>query len=66
LLETDSGYFEELYLTPNAGMFFMIPMTACHVYAGGLEAVETDWFTGGLDFDFQANLEGTDYCVGYG
>jgi hypothetical protein len=44
----------------------MIGDTACHTYAGTLELIETDWFTGGLDFDFQANLEGTDYCVGYG
>ncbi len=43
----------------------MIGDTGCHTYAGGLALVETDYLTGGLDWDFQANLEGTDYCVGY-
>ncbi len=39
--------------------------TSCHVYAGALTLTETNWFTSTTAFDFEANLEGTDYCTGY-
>jgi hypothetical protein len=59
-------YMATPYLCPvPEGGYGMFADTACHVYAGGLELVETDWLMGGFDWDFQANLEGTDYCVGY-
>jgi hypothetical protein len=40
----------------------------CHTIGSGVSLVEVGFLDEGkiFDFDFQANLEGTDYCVGYG
>ena len=49
-------------LEPGAGM---AQGTICHVSYNALALMETDWFYGLSDWDFEANLEGTDYCAGY-
>jgi len=63
------------YLQPgNAGVGYgkyitspidMLYSTGCHLGGNIIALSETDWFMGGLDWDFEANLEGTDYCAGY-
>jgi hypothetical protein len=50
------------FLKPGAGM---IQGTACHAAYNALALMETNWFYGLSDWDFEANLEGTDYCAGY-
>ncbi|MEK6921707.1 MAG: hypothetical protein AABX82_07505, partial [Nanoarchaeota archaeon] len=49
------------YQTPA----WMWAFTGCHVAGAGLTLAETNWFTDTVDWDFEANLEGTDYCAGY-
>ncbi len=62
--EWENGKTGETYATnPYTNM---IADTACHVYAGVVQITETGWFTELLDWDFEAKLEGTDYCAVYG
>ncbi|MBI5001799.1 hypothetical protein HZC31_00270 [Candidatus Woesearchaeota archaeon] len=49
-------------VVPGQGM---VAGTACHGSYNILALVETNWFYGVSDWDFEANLEGTDYCAGY-
>ena len=75
LLLTKVGIAEinALHLVPGTGLPFsetipgegMIHGTACHVSYNILALMETNWFYGVSDWDYEANLEGTDYCAGY-
>ena len=50
---------------PGGPVPVMWYLTGCHTAGTLLTLTETNWFTSSFAWDFQANLEGTDYCVGY-
>ncbi len=68
-------FYAEFYAinpyVPGAGFGGMLQNTACHAMSVTLSLAETRFFTEGFsstqlsDWDFEANLEGTDYCAGY-
>ncbi len=62
---TSVADFGEAYLVPIVGVKTMAAATGCHAWASALSLAEHGWFTEFIDWDFQANLEGTDYCAGY-
>lgn len=53
------------YSTAPDDLVQMSINSGCHAWEAALALTELNWFTGSLDFDFEANLEGTDYCAGY-
>lgn len=65
VLRSTPTAYSELYLVPTSGLVEMWAYTGCHVGAGALTLSEVGWFTEGMDFNYEANLEGTDYCAGY-
>ncbi len=65
-VKQEPTYYETSYTgMPPLNLVQMSINTGCHAWEGALALTELNWFTGSLDFDFEANLEGTDYCAGY-
>jgi hypothetical protein len=51
---------------PGGGLGSMVGNTFCQAGATTLTLTERGWFTENMDFNFKAELEGTDYCAAYG